>query len=84
MNTFEHGTDHFLTTLDMVLFEYFVTLGQETKLFWGKKLTGAVALFLANRYTTIIYTIYDIVDNRAPIAAQTAQVCTIRVFFLSP
>ena len=44
------------------------------RLFWGKKLTGAVALFFANRYTTIVYTIYATVVDLVPAPTATAQV----------
>ena len=58
----------------LIFFEYCLTLGQEVNLFWGKKLTGAVVLFIANRYTTILYTIYYILVNLVPAASETAQV----------
>ena len=58
----------------MLFFEYILTFDQEVRLFWGKKLTGAVALFFANRYTTIIYTIYLMLIYLVPATWATAQV----------
>ena len=43
-------------------------------MFWGKRLTGAVALFFANRYTTIIYTIYLMLVYLIPVTFNTVQV----------
>ena len=58
----------------LIFFEYFLTIGQEVTLFWGKKLTGAVALFFANRYTTILYTLFLIISSLVPAIAQAPQV----------
>ena len=62
---------HHLKTSALIFFEYLLTFDQEVRLFWGKKLTGAVALFFVNRYTTIIYTIYDML---VPATLASAQV----------
>ena len=59
----------------LIFFEYLFTLDQEVKLFWGKKLTGPIALFLANRYTTLCYTMYYMLIGLVPAAYQTAEVC---------
>ena len=58
----------------MIFFEYLLTFDQEVRLFWGKKPTGAVALFFANRYATIIYTIYYMLVNVVPSTTATAKV----------
>ena len=58
----------------MIFFEYLLTFDQEVRLFWGKKFTGAVALFFSNRYTTIVYTIYATVVDLVPAPTATAQV----------
>ena len=63
-----------LTTSALIFFEYLLTFDQEVRLFWGKKLTGAVALFFVNRYTTIIYTIYYMLVDLVPATSATAQV----------
>ena len=65
---------HHLTTSALIFFEYLLTFDQELRLFWGKKLTGAVALFFINRYTTIIYTIYLMLIYLVPATWATAQV----------
>ena len=65
---------HHLTTSALIFFEYLLTFDQEVRLFWGKKITGAVALFFVNRYTTIIYTIYDMLFGLVPATLATAQV----------
>ena len=66
---------HYLTTfLVLIFFEYLITVDQEVSLFWGKRLTGAVTLFFANRYTTIIYTIYYILLTLVPAIVKTPQV----------
>ena len=70
---YEHT--HRLTTSALIFFEYLITFDQEARLFRGKKLTGAVALFFVNRYTTIIYTIYYILTNMVPATWATAEVC---------
>ena len=66
---------HHLTTSALIFFEYLLTLDQEVKLFWGKKLTGAIGLFFANRYTTVIYTIYFMLTKLVPSTSATAHVC---------
>ena len=65
---------HHLTTSALIFFEYLLTFDQEVRLFWGKKLTGAVALFFVNRYTTIIYIIYNMLCNLVPATWASAQV----------
>ncbi|KAI0695098.1 hypothetical protein C8T65DRAFT_758477, partial [Cerioporus squamosus] len=37
-----------------LVYEYFITFGQEVKLFWRGKWTGASALFFLNRYLALI------------------------------
>ena len=44
----------------LVFFEYSLTISDEIRLFWGKKATGAVVLFLANRYLTLAYMAFEI------------------------
>ena len=58
----------------LIFFEYVLTIDQEVRSFWGKKLTGAVALFFANRYTTIMYTIYLMLVYLIPATFNTVQV----------
>ena len=65
---------HYLTTAALTFSEYVFTFDQEVGLFWGKKLTGAAALFFINRYTTIIYTIYYMLINLLPVTWVTEQV----------
>ena len=43
----------------LVIYEYFITFGDEVKLFWAQpKITGAAALFFANRYATLSGVVY--------------------------
>ena len=65
---------HYLTTAALIFLEYLLTFDQEVRLFLGKRLTGAVALFFVNRYTTIIYTIYSMLPTLAPAVWDNAQV----------
>ena len=58
----------------LIFFEYLLTFDQEVRLFWGKKLTSAAALFFVNRYTTIIYTIYLMLVGLVPATWATEQV----------
>ena len=51
-----------------------LTLDLEVRLFWGKKLTGAVILFFANRYTTVLYTIYHMLISLVPAMVATGKV----------
>ena len=44
----------------VVIYEYSLTIFSEIQLFWRGKLTGAVALFLANRYITLCLTLYEL------------------------
>ena len=65
---------HYLMTSGLIFFEYLLTFDQEVRLFWRKKFTGAVALFFANRYTTLTYTMYFMLINAVPAPWVTAQV----------
>ena len=73
-NTESYVCIHYLTTSVLIFFEYLLIFDQEVRLFWGKKLTGAVALFFVNRYTTILYTIYYMLTSLVPATWATAQV----------
>ena len=57
----------------VVLYEYIITVGAEVELFWRKKMTGAVALFLVNRYLTLGYFIYATIYETAGLARPTAN-----------
>ena len=50
----------------LVLYEYLLTHFSEIQLFWNGKFTGAVALFLANRYTTLVLILYQLALFLAP------------------
>ena len=47
-----HDSD---VVLAWIVFEYILTFTDEVQLFWRRKLTGATALFLVNRYTLLLY-----------------------------
>ena len=50
----------------LVLIEYFLTLSDEIQFFWRRKLTGAVALFLTNRYLTLGYLLFSLGASFSP------------------
>ena len=50
----------------LIFYEYSITFSDETRLFWTKKITGAVVLFFANRYITLAYNLYLIYFENAP------------------
>lgn len=56
------------------MFEYLSTLSDEIRFFWGGRLTGAVALFLANRYLTLGYFLYTLGASINP-SSLSAIVC---------
>ena len=74
-----YGPFRYLTNAALILSEYVFTIDQEVRLFWRKKWTGAVGLYMINRYTTIIYTIYYILIITVPVVSQTAQVSLQRL-----
>ena len=43
-----------------VIYDYAITLGQEIEMFWRRKLTGATALFMLNRYLLGLDYIFNI------------------------
>ncbi|TFK85096.1 hypothetical protein K466DRAFT_588382 [Polyporus arcularius HHB13444] len=43
-----------LAALAFLVYEYMVTFEREVNLFWNSKMTGAVALFLLNRYIVLV------------------------------
>ena len=61
----------------LIFFEYVLTFDEELRFIWRKKLTGAVGLFLANRYTTILSTIYYILITVVPATYGTALVSLV-------
>ncbi|KAH9931753.1 hypothetical protein B0H21DRAFT_761027 [Amylocystis lapponica] len=36
-------------------YEYLITISQEVKLIWGRKITGVTVLFMLNRYLSLLY-----------------------------
>ncbi|KAI0676125.1 hypothetical protein C8Q78DRAFT_1075057 [Trametes maxima] len=38
----------------LVLYDFLITFGEEVRLFWGRKFTGASLLFFVNRYWTLL------------------------------
>ncbi|KAI0704474.1 hypothetical protein C8T65DRAFT_741038 [Cerioporus squamosus] len=49
--------------LALIVFEYALTFRQEVDMFWNRKLTGATALFLLNRYLIIIFLILGVAPS---------------------
>ncbi|RPD68569.1 hypothetical protein L226DRAFT_617443 [Lentinus tigrinus ALCF2SS1-7] len=43
-----------------LLYEYSITFGREVDLFWTRRFTGATALFLANKYITLLNHLIDL------------------------
>ena len=39
----------------LAFYEYAITVDREVELFWKRKISGATALFFANRYLIIMY-----------------------------
>ena len=58
----------------IVFFDYVITFGQEVDLFWRGKLTGATALFLANRYLSLGFYVYVAVLDILPSERYSSQV----------
>lgn len=56
---------------DLVIYEYFITLGREVELFWKGEWTGAAVLFFFNRYLSLIVNIYGLAGD----AHMSAQIC---------
>ena len=47
--------------LAFVTYDYFITLDEEVKLFWNRKLSVASALFLINRYLVLILRLCNLI-----------------------
>ena len=62
---------------DLVIYEYFITLGREVELFWKGEWTGAAALFFFNRYLSLIVYTYGLAGD-AHISAQVCVNCQKR------
>ncbi|KIP02600.1 hypothetical protein PHLGIDRAFT_78912 [Phlebiopsis gigantea 11061_1 CR5-6] len=50
-------------SLALVVYEYAITVNQELTFIWKRKLTGATALFVANRYLSVLLTIIQIAPS---------------------
>ncbi|KAH9934472.1 uncharacterized protein BXZ73DRAFT_100664 [Epithele typhae] len=57
-----------LSTSVLILYEHFVTLGDEVQLFWSHNSASAVVLFLANRYFALGYYTYLLVLEFCPLS----------------
>ncbi|RPD55606.1 hypothetical protein L227DRAFT_615235 [Lentinus tigrinus ALCF2SS1-6] len=57
------GTYIGLVPIVFLLYDYFLTLGREVRLFWTGTLTGASILFFSLRYATLLYEVLDIVEG---------------------
>ena len=44
-------------------YEFLITFGDESELFWKKRVTGASVLFFASRYLTIVEFIRGFFEN---------------------
>ena len=58
----------------LILYEYLLTLSDETELFWDGKITGATFLFLANRYLALVNYLYELVTNAISYPATSGRV----------
>ncbi|KAH9925869.1 uncharacterized protein BXZ73DRAFT_103042 [Epithele typhae] len=56
-----------IASIALVLFEYLLLLREEVTYFWIRKLTGATSLFLANRYITLLFTLYFLISGFFPL-----------------
>ena len=52
----------------VVIYEYAITIGKETRLFWGKKVTGAAVLFFLNRYIVLGFNTYALANSSIPVS----------------
>lgn len=61
MNGFLSGkvTFHSPLVTALVVYEYIITLGEEISLVWRGRVTGAVVLFVLNRYLNLGVVIYQ-------------------------
>ncbi|EJF61304.1 hypothetical protein DICSQDRAFT_170457 [Dichomitus squalens LYAD-421 SS1] len=65
----------------LVYYECIVTLDREVSLVWGKRFTGATALFLLNRYTAMLkYPIYVVGLTQL---SDEVSVCFVEAIFYS-
>ena len=53
------------------IYEYLITISEEAKYFWKRKLTGASAVFLLNRYVPLTLHVLEL----ASFASLSDQVC---------
>ncbi|KAI1783013.1 hypothetical protein LXA43DRAFT_1103123 [Ganoderma leucocontextum] len=56
------------------IYEYFITIGEEAKYFWNRKLTGASALFFLNRYVPLTFDLASYNDANPRARANLAEV----------
>lgn len=66
----------------MFLWDYLVTLDMEVHYVWGQKLSAASALFILNRYTNLLITILELIEQ-APfetpqVKSSTFTLCSSR------
>lgn len=47
----------------MFLWDYLVTLDMEVNYVWGQKLSAASGLFILNRYTNLLITILELIEQ---------------------
>ncbi|EJF57186.1 hypothetical protein DICSQDRAFT_174142 [Dichomitus squalens LYAD-421 SS1] len=43
----------------LYVYDYFITLGVEVEFFWNRSFSGAVLLFVGNRYLTLVNVVTD-------------------------
>ena len=59
------------------MYELCITTGLEVELFWSGKITGATALFLSNKYTTLLYNILGLITFYPAISDAVRNICSI-------
>ncbi|KAH9846946.1 hypothetical protein C2E23DRAFT_946664 [Lenzites betulinus] len=65
-----------MATFALIFYDYAITLDREVTFVWGKRFTGATALFILNRYLSLLkYPIYIV--NQLPLSDKVVPSCTI-------
>ena len=54
------GTHMLRVNAVIVLYDFALTTGDEVRLFWGRRFTGATALFLLNKWVNVLYFLFAV------------------------
>ncbi|EIW53135.1 uncharacterized protein TRAVEDRAFT_24438 [Trametes versicolor FP-101664 SS1] len=72
----------------LLLYDFLLTIGVEHACFWRRRLSGAAALFLVNRYLTLFLALYnapwwDVLQLQYSGATRCTTVAFVQAFFLN-